>query len=83
MGVMGSDLLAPPAGSCVSTTPIPSSMPTFVRPGADEYAPYYERYVSLVPDGDLLASLTRLGERPERAVREHLSGDLDQGLVKT
>lgn len=61
MGVIGSDLLTPPAGSCGSTIPIPSSMPTFVRPGADEYAPYYERYVSLVPDGDLLATLTRQG----------------------
>ena len=29
------------------------------RPDATEYAPYYERYVSLVPGGDILASLGR------------------------
>lgn len=27
------------------------------RPAADEHAPYYEKYVSKVPDGDLLALL--------------------------
>lgn len=27
------------------------------RPGADEYAPYYERYVSRVPTGDLRGTL--------------------------
>jgi hypothetical protein len=31
------------------------------RPGADEYAPYYERYVSLVPDADLVGTLERQG----------------------
>jgi uncharacterized damage-inducible protein DinB len=31
------------------------------RPGADEYAPYYERYVSLVPDADLVETLERQG----------------------
>ena len=29
------------------------------RPGADEYAPYYERYVSLVPEGDVVRTLGR------------------------
>ena len=29
------------------------------RPARTEYAPYYHRYVSLVPDGDILASLER------------------------
>jgi len=29
------------------------------RPESGEYAPYYERYVSLVPDGDILATLDR------------------------
>lgn len=29
------------------------------RPDGTEYAPYYERYVSLVSDGDILASLSR------------------------
>ena len=27
------------------------------RPGADEYAPYYERYISRVPSGDLRGTL--------------------------
>ena len=29
------------------------------RPGQDEYAPYYERYVSQVPDGEIVALLER------------------------
>ena len=33
-----------------------------VRPEASEYAPYYERYVSLVPDGDVTGTLARQGE---------------------
>lgn len=31
------------------------------RPHADEYAPYYEKYVSLVPAGDLIETLARQG----------------------
>lgn len=30
---------------------------TEIRPGSDEYLPYYHRYVSLVPEGDVLVSL--------------------------
>jgi hypothetical protein len=38
-------------------------MPTFARPAADEYAPYYGRYIEQVPDGDLLSLLsTQVGE---------------------
>ena len=37
------------------------SAPAPVRPEASEYAPYYERYVSLVPDGDLVETLERQG----------------------
>ena len=29
------------------------------RPAADEYAPYYEKYVSLVPAGDIVETLER------------------------
>lgn len=29
------------------------------RPGSDEYAPYYEKYVSLVPEGDVITTLKR------------------------
>ena len=33
------------------------------RPRHDEYVPYYEKYVSLVPDGDLVETLrTQIGE---------------------
>lgn len=30
---------------------------TSSRPGADEYAAYYEKYIALVPDGDILSVL--------------------------
>lgn len=29
------------------------------RPGAGEYAPYYEKYVSLIPEDDILATLQK------------------------
>jgi uncharacterized damage-inducible protein DinB len=29
------------------------------KPGADEYAPYYETYVSLVPEGDVVEAMSR------------------------
>jgi uncharacterized damage-inducible protein DinB len=32
---------------------------TTTRPGAAEYAPYYEKYVSLVPEGEVVATLSR------------------------
>ena len=32
-----------------------------VRPEANEYAPYYEKYVSLVPEADLVETLERQG----------------------
>ncbi len=37
------------------------SAPAPVRPEANEYAPYYEKYVSLVPDADLVETLERQG----------------------
>jgi hypothetical protein len=30
-----------------------------VKPGAGEYAPYYEKYVSLVPEGDIVETLSK------------------------
>ena len=33
--------------------------PASERPAADEYAPFYETYVSLVPDGDVIGTLSR------------------------
>jgi uncharacterized damage-inducible protein DinB len=35
------------------------SAPAPARPEHDEYAPYYEKYVSLVPDGNIVATLER------------------------
>ncbi|MCI0491227.1 MAG: DinB family protein [Blastocatellia bacterium] len=32
---------------------------TITRPDTSEYAPYYERYISLVPEGDIIALLSR------------------------
>ncbi len=37
------------------------SAPAPARPASDEYAPYYEKYVSLVPDADLVETLERQG----------------------
>ena len=31
---------------------------TAARPGATEHAPYYEKYIALVPEGDVVATLT-------------------------
>jgi uncharacterized damage-inducible protein DinB len=54
-----------------------------IRPAADEYAPYYARYVERVPDGDLLeklrvqgASLVALLEaaEPGAAARRYADG---------
>ena len=35
---------------------------TTARPATDEYIPYYGRYIALVPDGELVATLARQGE---------------------
>ena len=37
------------------------SAPAPARPETNEYAPYYGKYVSLVPDGDLVETLEREG----------------------
>ncbi len=39
--------------------PIKSDAATTVRPEPGEHAPYYGKYVSLVPDGDILATLEK------------------------
>jgi len=36
-------------------------MPFYQRPSPDEYAPYYHKYVDLVPAGDVLATLAEQG----------------------
>lgn len=39
------------------------------RPAATEYAPYYETYVKLVPDGDVLATLAQQGAETQKLLR--------------
>jgi hypothetical protein len=36
-----------------------SNVAVSARPRAGEYAPYYEKYVSLIPEGDILTTLER------------------------
>jgi hypothetical protein len=44
-----------PEEARVSTTIAAS--PGATRPAASEYLPYYERYIALVPDGDVISTL--------------------------
>jgi hypothetical protein len=44
--------------------------PWMVRPDRDEYAEYFGRYIDLVPDGDVLETLERDGERLVSILRE-------------
>jgi hypothetical protein len=39
------------------------------RPAATEFAPYYNTYVKLVPDGDLLAVLAQQGSETQKLLR--------------
>ena len=39
----------------MSTATVPSAA---IRPAKSEFLPYYERYITLVPDGDVLSTLT-------------------------
>ncbi len=53
-----------------------SSQFATTRPESNEYAPYYGKYVSLVPDGDILVALER--QSPETAAllaRSEADGD--------
>ena len=53
-----------------------SSQFATTRPESNEYAPYYDKYVSLVPDGDILLTLER--QSPETAAllaRSEADGD--------
>jgi uncharacterized damage-inducible protein DinB len=45
------------------------------RPASDEYAPYFEQYVSLVPEGDVVA---RLGQQLDTTLRLLRAIDEDQ-----
>lgn len=45
------------------------------RPDATEFAPYYQKYVELVPDGDVVATLTHQAEDTHALFRS-VPGDL-------
>ena len=62
-------------------TPTTSTATTPLRPQPGEYAPYYDRYISLVPGNDDLASLTALENQRRQMVlllsgRTEADGDL-------
>ncbi len=40
-----------------------------MKPEANEYAPYYGKYVELVPDGDIAATLRAQGEQTQALLR--------------
>ncbi|HEX2205557.1 MAG TPA: DinB family protein [Longimicrobium sp.] len=44
--------------------------PTALRPGADEYAPFYAGYVARVPEGDVVATLERQLDEVVRFFRD-------------
>jgi uncharacterized damage-inducible protein DinB len=45
------------------------SKTALARPDQSEYAPYYQGYVSLVPDGDIVSTLTRQLEETQALLR--------------
>ncbi len=49
------------------------------RPPADEYAPYYGRYIDEVPEGDILAVLA---EQPERTTKLLQGLDEEQAMFR-
>ncbi len=49
--------LTPTTLSATTLTPTTSTATTPLRPQPGEYAPYYDRYISLVPGNDVLAAL--------------------------
>ena len=55
-----------------------SSVAVSSRPGPDEYAPYYGKYVSLIPEDDIVAALEK--QPPELmallSTRKEADGDL-------
>jgi len=52
--------------------------PVIGKPQSDEYVPYYENYIALIPDGDILGALEK--QSPETAAllsaRKEAEGDL-------
>jgi hypothetical protein len=65
-----------------------ANAPAAARPSADEYAPYYETYVSLVPEGNVVGTLAQQLEetlallRNVPAAREDFSYEPDKWSIK-
>jgi hypothetical protein len=58
-----------------------STATAYLRPQPGEYAPYYDRYISLVPGNDVLAALTALEDQRRQMLlllsgRTEADGDL-------
>jgi hypothetical protein len=51
---VGGDIKRPEEAKVVTTI---AESPGATRPAASEYLPYYERYIGLVPEGDVVATL--------------------------
>jgi hypothetical protein len=51
---VGGDIKRPEEAKVVTTI---AELPGATRPAASEYLPYYERYIGLVPEGDVVATL--------------------------
>lgn len=51
---MGGDIKRPEEAKVVTTI---AESPGATRPAASEYLPYYERYIGLVPEGDVVSTL--------------------------
>lgn len=67
--------MAKPLQSVFNGDPMPNI--TIPRPAADEYDPYYAKYISLVPDGDLIKILSAQIEETSnllKAVAESKAG---------
>jgi len=67
--------------SATTSTATTSTATTPLRPQPGEYAPYYDRYISLVPGNDDLAALTALENQRRQMVlllsgRTEADGDL-------
>jgi uncharacterized damage-inducible protein DinB len=52
----------------MSTAKPASDAPRLTRPDPSEHAPYYGKYIALVPDGDILATLETQGGETRRLV---------------
>src|ERR1043166_3155024 len=50
---------------------------TIVRPGAEEHAPFYGKYIALVPEGDLLSALQEQNVETVRLLRAAPSAKAD------